>query len=197
MIETFLSQYPATISAISACATAGAVIVALYLARRHSRVRLTVFADIAVYISSGAQTGSPAIDMEDAPRMISVTINNTGPVVVSIPYWSSFAWSVVGSKETAMQIPAEPDFRSEPITLLPGKSASIVLSFDLPAHVTLMKNLAATSRFGAWSLRFPKLTIRTEVGDFFSGEARQIFTLTLLHSLNAEAALEPSPGSSE
>ena len=170
MIETFLSQYPATTSAISACATAGAVIVALYLARRQSRARLKIFADISIYISSEAQIGSPTIDMENAPRMISVTINNAGPVAVSVPYWSSFAWSVVGGKETALQNAAEPDFRSEPIALLPGKSASIVLSFDLPAHVTTMKKLAATSRLGAWSQRFPKLTIRTEAGDFFQAK---------------------------
>ena len=103
MIETFLSQYPATISAISACATAGAVIVALYLARSQSRARLKIFADINVYISSEAQTGSPIIDTKNAPRMISVTIKNVGAVAISISYWSSFAWSVVGSKEMAMQ----------------------------------------------------------------------------------------------
>ena len=170
MIETFLSQYPATISAISACATAGAVIVALYLARSQSHARLKIFADINVYISSEAQTGSPIIDTKNAPRMISVTIKNVGAVAISISYWSSFAWSVVGSKEMAMQNPAEPDYRSDPITLLPGKSASIVLSFDLPAHATMMKKLAATSRLGAWSLRFPRLTFRTEVGDCFQAK---------------------------
>ena len=165
MIETFLAQYPSTISAVSAFATAGAVIVALYLAQRQSRARLTIFADVHAYISSESQIDPSSIDLEGAPRMISVTINNVGPVTVSVSYWSSFIWSVLGGREVAMQNPAEPDFRSEPIVLLPGKSASIVLSFDLQAET--MKKLAATSRLGAWSLRFPRLTVRTEVGACF------------------------------
>ena len=167
MIETFLAQHPATISAVSAFATASAVIVALYLAQKQSHARLTIFADIQAYISSECQIDSSTIDLEDAPRMISVTINNVGPVAISISYWSSFIWSVLGGKEVAMKNPAEPDFRSEPIVLLPGKSASIVLSFDLPAQTETMKKLATTSWLGAWSLRFPRLTVRTEVGDCF------------------------------
>ena len=99
---------------------------------------------------------SSSIDLKDASRMISVTINNVGPIAVSISYWSSFIWSVLGGKEVAMQNPAEPDFRSEPIVLLPGKSASIVLSFDLLAQAEVIRKLAATSRLGTWSLRFPK-----------------------------------------
>lgn len=167
MIETFLAQYPATISAVSAFATASAVIVALYLAQKQTRARLAIFADIHTYISTEAQIGSSTIDLENAPRMISVTINNVGPVAVSVSYWSSFIWSVLGGKEVAMQNPAEPDFRSEPLVLLPGKSASIVLSFDLPAQAETMRKLSATSRLRAWSLRFPRLTVRTEVGDCF------------------------------
>ena len=167
MIETFFEQYPATISAVSAFATASAVIVALYLAQKQSRVRLAISADIQAYISSESQKGSSSITLEDAPRMISVTINNVGPVAVSISYWSSFGWSVLGGKEMAIQNPAEPDFRSKPIVLLPGKSASIVLSFDLPAQAEVMRKLAATSWLGTWSLKFPRLTIRTEVGDCF------------------------------
>ena len=167
MIETFLARYPATISAVSALATASAVIVALYLAQKRSRARLAILADIHAYISSEAQRDSSSIDLERAPRMISVTINNVGPVAVSISYWSSFTWSVLGGKEVAMQNPAEPDFRSEPIILLPGKSKSIVLSFDLPAQAETMKKLAEASRLGTWSLRFPRLTVRTEVGDCF------------------------------
>ena len=167
MIETFLAQYPATISAVSAFATLSAVIVALYLAQKQTRARLAIFADIHAYISSEAQIGSSTIDLEDAPRMISVTINNVGPVAVSISYWSSFIWSVLGGKEVAAQNPAEPDFRNEPLVLSPGKSVSIVLSFDLPAQTETMKRLAQTSRLGTWSLRFPRLTVRTEVGECF------------------------------
>ena len=148
MIETFLAQYPATISAASAFATANAVIVALYSARKQSRARLTIFADIRAYISTESQMNSSTIDLEDAPLMIGVTLNNVGPVAVSIPYWSSFFWSVLGGKEVAMLNPAEPDFRSGPIVLLPGKSASIVLSFDLPAQAGAVRRLAATSRLG-------------------------------------------------
>ncbi|MYE18394.1 MAG: hypothetical protein F4Y06_00460 [Rhodospirillales bacterium] len=167
MIETFLAEYPATISAVSAIATVSAVIAALYLARKQSRPRLQIFADINVYISSESQIDSSNFELGNAPRMIGVTINNVGPVTVSISYWSSFIWSVWGGKERAMLNPAEPDFRSEPIVLQPGNSASIVLSFDLPAQAEMMKKLAASSRLGAWSLRFPRLTLRTEIGDCF------------------------------
>lgn len=167
MIETLLAQYPATISAVSSIATVSAVIVALYLAQTQSRSKLRIFADISVYISSESQIDSSILELKDAPNMISVTINNVGPVAVSIPYWGSFIWSVLGNKERAMQNPAEPDFRAEPILLLPGKSASIVLSFDLPAQAEMMKKLATTSRLGACSLRFPRLTVRTEIGDCF------------------------------
>jgi len=127
-----------------------------HLARQKSRARLAISADIRAYISSESQMHSSSIDLKDASRMISVTINNVGPIAVSISYWSSFIWSVLGGKEVAMQNPAEPDFRSEPIVLLPGKSASIVLSFDLLAQAEVIRKLAATSRLGTWSLRFPK-----------------------------------------
>ena len=189
MVEAFLSQYPVTISAISASATAGAVIVALCLARRQSRARLRIFADINLYISSEAQTGSPILDTKNAPRMISVTINNVGQVAVSISYWSSFVWSVMGSKEMAMQNPAKPDFRSEPIVLLPGKSVSIVLSFDLPAQAAMMKGLATKSRLGAWSLRFPRLTVRTEVGDCFQAKLGKSLRSLSYTSLRVELAV--------
>ena len=182
MIETFLAQYPSTISAVSAFATVGAVIVALYLAQRQIRARLTIFADVRAYISSESQIDSSSIDLEGAPRMISVTINNVGPVAVSVSYWSSFTWSVLGGREVAMQNPAEPDFRSEPIVLLPGKSASIVLSFDLPAQAETMKKLAATSRLGACSLRFPRLTVRTEVGACFRARlGKSLRSLLIAH----------------
>ncbi len=167
IIENLLAQYPATISTTAAGATVAAVIVALYLARRRSRGRLRIFADVNRYISSEAQKRSPTIDLKDHPLIITVTISNVGPVAVSISYWSSFVWSVLGGKKVAAQNPAEPDFRSQPIELLPGKSATIVLSYDLPGHRTLMKNLAGTSWLGTWSLRFPRLTVSTEIGDRF------------------------------
>lgn len=167
IIENLLAQYPAIISTVVAGATLSAVIIALYLARRQFRSRLLVYADINLYISSEAQSQSPTIDTKDAPKIITVTIRNVGPVTVTIPYWSTFVWSVPGGKEVAMQIPVEPDYRSQPIELLPGKSASIVLSDDLPGHKTSMRNLADKSWLGTWSLRFPKLTIRTEIGDRF------------------------------
>ena len=166
MIEEYLSRYPATMSAISAGATVMAVIVALYLARRQSRAQLQVSADINRYISSGAQMHSETIDPDEQPRMISVTIRNLGPVIASITYWS-FSWGVIGGKQRAIQDPAEPDFRNEPIVLSPGKSASIVLSFNLDGYTATMKNLAETSRFGAWSMRFPNLIVCTEAGDRF------------------------------
>ena len=84
MIETFLAQYPATTSAVSAIATVSAVIAALSLARKQSRPRLKVFADINVYISSESQIDSSNLELEKAPRMIGVTINNVGSVAVSI-----------------------------------------------------------------------------------------------------------------
>lgn len=49
-IEAFLSRYPSIISALSAVATASAVIVALYLARRQTKSRLQVFADVSIYM---------------------------------------------------------------------------------------------------------------------------------------------------
>lgn len=168
VIESFLAKYPATISTIATGATIAAVIAALYLARRQSRARLEIFADVNRYISSEAQIRSPTIELNDAPRMVSVTIRNIGPVPVSIPYWSSFVWRVPGGKKAAMQNPSEPDFLSQPIELLPGKSISVVLSHDLDSHVEMMKDLAATSRLGAWSIRFPRLSVTTEIGDRFS-----------------------------
>ena len=167
VIENLLAQYPATISTTAAGATVAAVIVALYLARRRSRGRLRIFADVNRYISSEAQRRSPAIDLTNAPQIITVTMRNVGPMAVSISYWSSFVWSVPGSKEVAVQNPAEPDFRSQPIELLPGKSVAIVLSDDLPGYRTLMKDLAGTSWLGTWSLRFPRLIVATEIGDRF------------------------------
>ena len=166
MIEQYLSQYPATISSISAGATVMAVIVALYLARRQHRSQLQVFADISRYISSKAQMQYEIIDVDRQPRMISVTVRNVGPVNVSITYWG-FSWGVIGGKERAIQNPAEPDFRNEPIVLSSGKAASIVLSFDLDGYIAMMKKLAETSRFGRWSLRFPNLIISTESGSRF------------------------------
>lgn len=164
-IETFLAQYPSTISALAAVSTFAAVVVALYLARRQHRPRLQVFADINLYISPDAPRDSTGVvDMKDAPRVITVTIRNIGLTPVSISYWSAFWWSVLGGKETAIQNPVEPVFKNEPIELQPGKSASIVLSNDLEAISTLMKSLAATSRLGNLSRFFPRLTIMTEVG---------------------------------
>ncbi len=167
IIENLLARYPATISTIAVGATVAAVIVALYLARRQSRGRLRIFADISSYISSEAQRRSPTIDLKDTPQIITVTMRNVGPVAVSISYWSSFVWSVPGGKKVYAQNPAEPEFRSQPIELLPGKSVAIVLSDDLPGHRTLMKDLAGTSWLGTWSLRFPRLTVTTEIGDRF------------------------------
>lgn len=166
-IESFLAQYPAMISMMASTATVAAVIVALYLARRQSCSRLRVFADVNRYISSEAQRNSSSIDLENAPQVITVTISNVGHVAVSIPYWSSFVWSVPGGKKLAAQNPKEPNFRRQPIELLPGKSASIVLSDDLPGYRTMMQNLARESRLGTWSLRFPRLTVSTEIGDHF------------------------------
>lgn len=169
-LEGLLSQYPATISTIAAGSTLAAVIVALYLAGRQSRPRLRVYADLNCYISSVAQTDSPVINLNDAPRVISVTVNNIGPVPVSISYWSSFHWRVLGAKEAVLQNPSEPDFRSRPIELEPGKSASVVLSFDLPANTAMMERLASSSWLGRWALRFPSLIVTTEVGDRFRAE---------------------------
>ena len=166
MVEQFLSQYPATISFISAGATVMAVIVALCLARRQSRSQLQVFADISRYISSDAQMQYETVDADRQPRMISVTIRNVGPVAVSITYWG-FSWGVIGGKQRAIQNPAEPDFRTEPIVLPPGKAASIVLSFDLDGYVAMMKDLATVSRFGGWSMRVPNLIVVTESGSRF------------------------------
>lgn len=167
IVENLLAQYPATISTIAAGATIAAVIVALYLARRQSRGRLQIFADISSYISSEAQRRSPTIDLKDTPQIITVTMSNIGQKTVSISYWSSFVWSVPGGKRVVAQNPAEPDFRNQPIELLPGKSVAIVLSDDLPGYRTMMKDLADTSWLGTWSLRFPRLTVRTEIGDRF------------------------------
>ena len=167
IVENLLAQHPATISTIAAGATVAAVIVALYLARGQSRGRLQIFADISRYVSSEAQRRSPTIDLKDTPQIITVTMRNVGPMAVSISYWSSFVWSVPGGKKVVAQNPAEPDFRSQPIELLPGRSASIVLSDDLPGYRAMMNDLARTSWLGAWSLHFPRLTVSTEIGDRF------------------------------
>ena len=80
MIETFMAQYPATISAISAFATVSAVIAALYMAQRQFRPRLAIFADINAYISSESQNDLQDVKMESALLVICVKINNIGPV---------------------------------------------------------------------------------------------------------------------
>ncbi len=172
-LEQLLAKYPSSIATIASLATVVAVIVALYLARRQSRPRLKIFVDVRHYISTEAQLESDTIDPIDAPRKISVTIFNIGPVPVSIMYWSSFYWRVFGSKQAGIQNPAEPTFRSKPIELLPGKSATIVLSDDLNAHTEMLKRLAAKSWLGRTALRFPSLTASTEVGDRFRAKMRK------------------------
>ena len=167
VFENFLSQYPATISTIAAGATVAAVIVALYFARVQSRSRLKIFVDVKRYISSEEQNTTSEIQLEQQPRLISLTINNVGPVTVSISYWSSFSWRVIGGKQAAMQNPAEPDFRNQPIELLPGKSATIVLSNDLKGYKNMMEKLAKNSWLGTWSLHFPQLIVQTEIGESF------------------------------
>ncbi|MCY3830881.1 MAG: hypothetical protein OXF89_17290 [Rhodospirillaceae bacterium] len=179
-IENFLSQYPATISTVAAASTVAAVVVALYLARKRYRSNLKIFANINRYISSEKQDRSSTIDLEKHPLFISLTINNVGPVAVSISYWSSFGWRVIGSKQIAMQNPAEPDFRNQPIELLPGKSATIVLSKDLIGYKDMMKKLADSSWLGPWSLRFPQLIVKTEIGESFRakiGKSLRKYTL--------------------
>ena len=166
-LENFFAQYPAMISTTATVATVGAVIVALYLARRQSHSHIEVFADVNRYIAPEAQEDQAGINLEDAPLVITVTMRNVGQVPVSISYWSSFVWGVAGGRKVCAQNPAEPDFRHEPIELNPGKSASIVLSRDLPAYRTMMKDLAQESWLGECALRFPKLTVGTEIGDRF------------------------------
>ena len=162
-IETVLAQYPAIIATVSALATVAAVMVALYLAKQQSRGRLDVFADIHVYISPDAQN-EPQIDLGDKPQIISVSMSNVGPVPVYIPYWSSFHWSVPGTKRRAMQNPTEPIFRDKPIELLPGTSAVIVLSRDLVQHREMIGKLAATSWLGKFSIRHFGLTVYADNG---------------------------------
>lgn len=165
-IERLLAHYPATISTVGMAATVAAVVVALYLGRRQSSSRLEIFADIKLYISSEAQR-VPTLDLKEAPSIITVTIRNIGHVAVTISYWSSFFWSVPGGKVAAMQNPKEPDFRHQPIELLPGKAASIILTDDLSQYKDMIRNLAEKSRFGFWSRRFPRLAVKTEIGDEF------------------------------
>lgn len=170
MIEQFFLQYEKTIAAISAAGTVAAVFVALYLAQRQTRAKLRVYADINLYISSEAQQGVDVLPTANAPKVIMVTIQNVGLLPVSIPYWSSFVWRVLGSKEVAMQNPKEPDYRASPIQLLPGRSASIVLTSDLAEFRTMIERLSKSSRFGRLSRYFLRLTVITEVGDRFSAK---------------------------
>jgi hypothetical protein len=185
IVEDFLAQYPATISTVAAGATVAAVITALYLARRQSRAVLRVFADVSRYISPEAQRRQPVMDLQDAPQIITVTIQNVGPVTVTMPYWGSFVWSVPAGKKRATQNPAEPDFRHQPIELVSGKSASIVLSRDLPGHRAMMEDLASASWLGKWSLRFPRLTVSTEIGNRFRARLGKSLR-DLTHGLQSE-----------
>lgn len=105
--------------------------------------------------------------MAACPEFISVTIRNIGPVPVRIPYFSSFAWSIPFGKKQAWQNPHEPDFRASPIELHPGTSASIALSHDIPAFVSMIEELSRHSWLGVYSRRFLRLSITTEVGDKF------------------------------
>lgn len=163
-------QYEKTVAAVSATGTVAAVIVALYLAQRQTRAKLRVYADINLYISSEAQQGVDILPTANAPKVITVTIHNVGLLPVSVPYWSSFVWGVLGSKEVAMQNPKEPDFRASPIQLLPGRSANIVLTSDLAEFRNMIDRISKSSRFGRLSRYFLRLTVITEVGDRFSAK---------------------------
>ncbi|WP_341702120.1 hypothetical protein [Ferrovibrio sp.] len=166
-LEAFLARYPSTIALLSAVGTIAAVVVALYLAGRQSRPRLKVFVDIRLYFSSEAQQGRDTLDTRNAPSVIMVSIDNIGPVPVTIPYLSSFVWSVPFGKEVMQQNPHEPVFRNQPIKLEPGRSAALVLTNDLEAYRVMLGNLARKSRVPWLAARYPRLTVSTEVGHRF------------------------------
>ena len=166
-MEEFFLAYRATIEAIAAFATVAAVVVALYLARRQSRARLRVYADVNVYFPSSAPEvlGNP--ENPERRRCIGLTVQNVGPVSVTLSYFSCFEWRVAGSRRLFTQNAAEPDFRASPITLEPGRSAGIILSIDLDDYSARIADLCRSSRFGKGARRFPRLTVRTEIGDRF------------------------------
>lgn len=166
-IEAFLARYPSIIALMSAVGTVAAVIVALYLAGRQSRPRLRVLADKRAFFSSEAQQGKDVLDPRTATSVIMVIIDNIGPVTVTISYWGSFIWSVPFGEQVVMQNPAKPDFRNQPIKLEPGRSASLVLTEDLEAYRQMLGKLARKSRAPWLAVRFPKLTVSTEVGHRF------------------------------
>ena len=166
-MEEFFLAYRATIAAIAAFATVAAVVVALYLARRQARSRLRAYADVNLYFPSSAPMVFEKEENRERRRCIGVTIANVGPVSVTISYFNCFEWRVAGSRHLSIQNAAEPDFRANPITLDPGRSVSIILSYDLDAYSAMIADLCRSSRFGKCARRFPRLTVRTEIGDRF------------------------------
>ena len=78
-----------------------------------------------------------------------------------------------------MQNPAEPDFRSEPIVQKPWKSASIVLSFDLPRAGRGDEEAGGDISVGSMVAKIPSVDASYRNRRQFSGEAGQFATIPL------------------
>ena len=169
-MEEFFLAYRATVAAIAALATVAAGVVALYLAQRQSRARLRAHADVSLSFPSSPPGIIEAEENRQRPRCIAVSISNVGPVSVTLSYFNCFEWRVVGSRGLSIQNAAEPDFRASPITLDPGRSADIILTHDLDAYSKMIADLCRASRFGKCARRFPRLTVRTEIGNRFQAK---------------------------
>lgn len=168
-IEQIANNYQHTISAVSVIGTWAAVFVALWISLRSSKPRLKVFADKSVHIPSKAQT-SGVVNWDLCEDMISVTMQNKGNVTIYINYWSFYwrlpwRWTI-----TAQQNPYYPNFKSEPIKLEPGQSASINLSNDLEGHRKNLKNICSKNKLPYFMRRFVALKVFASDGSVFKAK---------------------------
>lgn len=165
-VEEFLKSYENTISALSVLGTWAAVIVALWIAHRSSKPRLKVFVDKKIQVPSLAQT-SGTVNWDLCEDVIGVTMQNRGSTTIYITYWS-FWWKLPWKWfMAAQQNPYEPIFKSEPIKLEPGQSASISLSNDIASHRSLLEGICKKNKLPKFMRLFVRLYVYGSDGSQF------------------------------
>lgn len=166
-LEYFLSQYPATISALAATATWAAVVVALYIPYISRRPQIRAIVDISRCFSpeliKTSEVEERAIEPEEGSLVLTLTIENRGQTSVVFPYYSLCKWTVPTGAIAAQYNP-ETDFRSSPIELAPGRSVSILLANQYEFLGQVFSELARNARMGRWAAKFPGLVISSENG---------------------------------
>lgn len=125
-LEGWLAEYPNLIAFLSAFGTIAAVIVAICLAYQARYSKVTAYTDLRGYVPAGQSRG--IVNPEDYDSVISVSVVNHGPYSIYLSYFNSFIWRVPCSRIIGTSNPEEPDFRTQDLEVLPGKSVCIVLS---------------------------------------------------------------------